>query len=197
MKNAVVSAVLGGAMVFAGTTATDAAHENAIPANLPAQFENFWAEVYKNTPREMANRQPPPVDNVVSTSSRTESAPKRALIRLAASGSDTGFQTPELTAAVGPVKPTTADCVLPIVAAESPSRGKHFEIGDKLKLAFFENVQDLEKDKWGNAAGTGFEQHPELSGEYAVQDDGTVSVPVLGSFDVTSVTSNELQKANG
>ena len=94
MTSAVMSAVVGGAMVFAGTAATDAAHANAIPANLRAQFEKFWAEVYKNTPKEMANRQPAPVDNVVSTGSRTESAPKGAFIRLAAASSDMDFQSP-------------------------------------------------------------------------------------------------------
>jgi protein involved in polysaccharide export with SLBB domain len=71
--------------------------------------------------------------------------------------------------------------------------GKHFEIGDKLKLAFFENVEDVEKDKWGNAAGTGFQQHPELSGDYPVEDDGTISVPVLGSFNVLDLTPQDLQ----
>jgi polysaccharide biosynthesis/export protein ExoF len=199
MIKVVMSAVVGGAMVFAGTAATDAAHKNVIPANLRTQFEKFWAEVHKNTPREMANRQPAPVDNVVSTSSQTESATKRALIRLAAAGSDMDFQTLEMTAAVRPLIPAKPDCVLPISTSTEPPalRAKRFEIGDKLKLAFFENVQDVEKNKWGNSAGTGFEQHPELSGEYAVQDDGTVSVPVLGSFDVASVTPKELQNLMG
>ena len=146
MTKAIMSAVVGGAMVFVGTAATDAAHKNAIPANLRAHFEKFWAEVHKNTPREMANRQPAPVDNVVSTSSRTESAPKRALIRLAAAGSDMDFQSPEMTAAVRPLIPAKPDCVLPISTSTEPPalRAKHFEIGDKLKLAFFENVEDVE-----------------------------------------------------
>jgi len=196
MTKAVMSAVAGGAMVFAGTAATDASHKNAIPANLRAQFEKFWAEVHKNTPKEMANRQPAPVDNVVSTSSRTEAAPKRALIRLAAAGSDMDFQTPEMTAAaVRPLIPVKPDCVLPISTSTEPPavRAKHFEIGDKLKLAFFENVEDVERNKWGNAAGTGFQQHPELSGDYSVQEDGTISVPVLGMFKVLDLTLQELQ----
>jgi len=195
MTSAVMSAVVGGAMVFAGTAATDAAHANAIPANLRAQFEKFWAEVYKNTPKEMANRQPAPVDNVVSTGSRTESAPKGAFIRLAAASSDMDFQSPEMTAALGPLIRAKPDCVLPIsTSTEPPSlRAKHFEIGDKLKLAFFENVEDVERNKWGNAAGTGFQQHPELSGDYSVQEDGTISVPVLGMFKVLDLTLQELQ----
>jgi protein involved in polysaccharide export with SLBB domain len=90
--------------------------------------------------------------------------------------------------------PAKPNCVLPIFTNEPPvGIGKYFEIGDKLKLVFFENVQDVEKNKWGNAVGTGFQQHPELSGEYSVQDDGTISVPVLGSFDIVSLTPNELQ----
>jgi glycosyltransferase involved in cell wall biosynthesis len=90
----VMSSVVGGAMVFAGTAATDAADKNARRANLRVPFEKFWAEVHKNTPREMANRQPAPVDNVISTSSRTESGPQRALIRLAAAGSDMDLDPP-------------------------------------------------------------------------------------------------------
>jgi polysaccharide biosynthesis/export protein ExoF len=187
--------VVGGAMVFAGTAATDAADKNAIPANLRAQFEKFWAEAHENTPRETANRQPASVDNVVPTSSPTEPAPKRALIRLAAAGSDMDFQTPEMTAAVRPLIPAKPDCVLPISTGTEPPalRAKHFEIGDKLKLAFFENIQDVEKNKWGNAASTGFQQHPELSGDYPVQDDGTISIPVLGTFEVVDLTAKELQ----
>jgi len=143
----------------------------------------------------MANRQPAPVDNVDSTSSRPESAPKRALIRLAAAGSNMDFQTPEMTAAVRPLISAKPDCILPISTSTEPPalRAKHFEIGDKLKLAFFENVEDVERNKWGNAAGTGFQQHPELSGDYSVQEDGTISVPVLGMFKVLDLTLQELQ----
>jgi len=51
----------------------------------------------------------------------------------------------------------------------------------------------VERNKWGNAAGTGFQQHPELSGDYSVQEDGTISVPVLGIFKVLDLTLQELQ----
>jgi protein involved in polysaccharide export with SLBB domain len=105
------------------------------------------------------------------------------------------FPMPEMTAAVRPLIPAKPDRVLPISTTTEPpaGTGKHFEIGDKLKLAFFENVEDAEKKKWGNAAGTGFQQHPELSGDYPVEDDGTISVPVLGTFKVLDLTPQDLQ----
>jgi polysaccharide biosynthesis/export protein ExoF len=57
-------------------------------------------------------------------------------------------------------------------------------VGDRLKIAFYERV-DVEEDKWGRmgsiSALRGILQRPELSGEYIVQEDGTISVPMLGS----------------
>ena len=160
----------------------------------------FLSERDKANPQNVAAippEIPAPVDKVAS-SIVPSSDPKQTLIRLAAAGSE--FQMPEMSAAVRPLAiPGKPDCVLPIsTSSEPPARtSKHFEIGDKLKLAFFENVQDVEKNKWGNAAGTGFQQHPELSGEYSIRDDGTIAVPVLGSFEVADLTPNELQVLMG
>jgi protein involved in polysaccharide export with SLBB domain len=124
------------------------------------------------------------------------------LIRLAAAGpidcylSDAPAErtaTAVIRAIVPAAKP---DRALPISAAPPPTN-RHFEIGDKLKLVFFENVQDVEKNKWGIAAGSGFQQHPELTGDYVVQDDGTISVPVLGSFDIVDLSQKEIQNEIG
>jgi len=156
----------------------------------------FLSERDKANPQNVAAippEIPAPVDKVAS-SIVPSSDPKQTLIRLAAAGSE--FQMPEMSAAVRPLAiPGKPDCVLPIsTSSEPPARtSKHFEIGDKLKLAFFENVQDVEKNKWGNAAGTGFQQHPELSGDYSIQDDGTISVPVLGMFEVLDLSPREFQ----
>jgi protein involved in polysaccharide export with SLBB domain/septal ring factor EnvC (AmiA/AmiB activator) len=64
-----------------------------------------------------------------------------------------------------------------------------FGVGDRLKVAFFERVE-VEEDKWGRASSAsalrGILQRPELSGEYTVQGDGTISVPLLGSIPVAN-----------
>jgi protein involved in polysaccharide export with SLBB domain len=199
MTKAVVGAVLGGAMVFVGAAGTDVA--DAIPANLRAQFEKFWAggEAKIQPVAAIPPETPTGIDKVIASSvqaSAEPSGPKQVLTRLAAAGSPgKEFQTPEMTAAVRPLIPAKPDRVLPISTTTEPpaGTGKHFEIGDKLKLAFFENVEDVEKNKWGNAAGTGFQQHPELSGDYPVEDDGTISVPVVGTFNVLDLTPQDLQ----
>jgi protein involved in polysaccharide export with SLBB domain len=72
-----------------------------------------------------------------------------------------------------------------------------FEIGDKIKIVFYEHVVDVEANKWGgqNSALHGFQERPELSGEYTVQEDGTIALPLLGSFMVTDCKPLELQSA--
>ena len=80
---------------------------------------------------------------------------------------------------------------------EQPSRAattRVLDVGDKLKLAFYERV-DTEEDEWGRVGSAlrGFQQRPELSGEYEVQEDGTVALPLLGSFPVAARTAQEVQ----
>jgi hypothetical protein len=41
----------------------------------------------------------------------------------------------------------------------------------------------------------GIEQRPELSGEYMVQEDGTVSIPLLGSVAVAAQSEQQVQIA--
>jgi protein involved in polysaccharide export with SLBB domain len=219
MKKAVVSAVLAGTIVFAGASGTDAA--DAMPASLRAQFEKFLAEAHqipadlraqfdrfmiertiakflneREKTEPVAAATPTSVVRAVTATVEPISSDYSQLIRLAAAGPE--FPVQEIAAAVRPLMPKP-DCVLPIsntepMASAPPTRtNKHFEIGDKLKLAFFENIEDVEKNKWGNAASTGFQQHPELTGDYSVQDDGTISVPVLGSFKIVDLTPQELQ----
>ncbi|WP_398465488.1 polysaccharide biosynthesis/export family protein [Tardiphaga sp.] len=65
---------------------------------------------------------------------------------------------------------------------DEPSVGTRFAIGDRIKLAFYERIA-VEDDKWGrnSSAMRGIVQRPEMSGEYAVQEDGTISLPLLGT----------------
>ena len=89
------------------------------------------------------------------------------------------------------------DCVaLPIL----PDKGQQqsgYEVGDKLKLVFYESVVDTEQNKWGKAAAAAkmFQQRPEFSGEYTVQDDKSITVPLLGSISVEGRNSKQLQIA--
>lgn len=76
------------------------------------------------------------------------------------------------------------------------SNGPGFEVGDRLKLAFYERVEDVEQNKWGRPAASmrGFEQRQEFSGEYAIQEDGSLTVPLLGPFPIGGRSAQEVQK---
>ncbi len=58
--------------------------------------------------------------------------------------------------------------------------------GDKLSLAFYESLGS-EEDRWKtlqDSAPRGFYQRPELTGDYVVEADGSISLPLLGRFPV-------------
>ncbi|MDX8493054.1 polysaccharide biosynthesis/export family protein [Mesorhizobium sp. VK22B] len=81
------------------------------------------------------------------------------------------------------------------MAPDVPTRGL-FGVGDRLKVAFYERV-DVEENKWVDASSasamSGFLPRPELSGEYTVQEDGTISVPLLGSIPVAERSGQQVQ----
>ncbi|PBB16796.1 polysaccharide biosynthesis/export family protein [Mesorhizobium sp. WSM4313] len=83
-----------------------------------------------------------------------------------------------------------------VSTARDVPTGGLFAVGDRLKIAFYERV-DVEEDKWGRAASAsalrGILQRPELSGEYTVQEDGTISVPLLGSISVANRSAQQVQ----
>jgi protein involved in polysaccharide export with SLBB domain len=76
--------------------------------------------------------------------------------------------------------------------------GLSFGVGDKLKIAFYERL-NVEEDKWGrpSSALRSIQQRPELSGEYTVQEDGTVSIPLLGSIPITHRSAQQVHTALG
>ena len=76
----------------------------------------------------------------------------------------------------------------------APAAGRSFGIGDRLKITFYERLA-AEDDKWGRAASAlrGIQQRPELSGEFAVQEDGTISLPLLGSVSVAAKSEQAVQ----
>jgi exopolysaccharide production protein ExoF len=78
--------------------------------------------------------------------------------------------------------------------SSTPKAGRPFGIGDRLKITFYERLA-AEDDKWGRATSAlrGIQQRPELSGEFAVQEDGTISVPLLGSVSVAAKSEQAVQ----
>jgi exopolysaccharide production protein ExoF len=94
-----------------------------------------------------------------------------------------------------PAVPTIAEPPKPVTAPAVPAGGS-FGVGDRLKIAFYERV-DVEQDKWGRASSAlrSIQQRSELSGEYAVQEDGTISVPLLGAIPVANRSAQQVQAA--
>jgi protein involved in polysaccharide export with SLBB domain len=72
--------------------------------------------------------------------------------------------------------------------------GSVFEIGDKLKIAFYEHL-DLQDDKWVRTRPPrpGLQQRVELTGEYTVAVDGSISLPLFGIIPAAGRSSQELQ----
>lgn len=97
---------------------------------------------------------------------------------------------------VVPAVPASAEHLKNLSKAPNVSTGTMFGIGDRLKVAFYERV-DVEEDKWGGASSAsamrGILQRPELSGEYIVQEDGTISLPLLGSIPVANRSTQQVQ----
>ncbi|MGX9574038.1 polysaccharide biosynthesis/export family protein [Mesorhizobium sp. f-mel] len=93
-----------------------------------------------------------------------------------------------------PAVPASAERPKALSNAPGASIGALFGIGDRLKVAFYERVE-VEEDKWGRASSAlrGIQQRPELSGEYIVQEDGTISVPLLGSIPVANRSTQQVQ----
>jgi polysaccharide biosynthesis/export protein ExoF len=95
----------------------------------------------------------------------------------------------------GPATPNIAEGPNIVSSAGRAPAESLFGVGDRLKIAFYERVE-VEEDKWGRTSSAsalrGILQRPELSGEYTVQGDGTISVPLLGSIPVTNRSAQQV-----
>ena len=75
-----------------------------------------------------------------------------------------------------------------------------FHVSDRLKLSFYERL-DTDEDRWRNAGGKAvqtprdFHERTEISGEYVVQDDGSISLPLLGRFNAVGQSNDALLRA--
>jgi protein involved in polysaccharide export with SLBB domain len=71
--------------------------------------------------------------------------------------------------------------------------------GDKVKLAFYEILQSVD-DKWGadrqrmQEPAKGVQVRAEFSHEYLVRDDGTISIPILGTFVIGGRETADAQR---
>ena len=72
-------------------------------------------------------------------------------------------------------------------------------IGDRLKISFYETI-DIGDMKRGSRDGVDapgtlrtFYQRMDVSGEYAVEQDGTISIPLLGRFQVEGGTLDDIR----
>ncbi|TIX17045.1 MAG: hypothetical protein E5V46_00510 [Mesorhizobium sp.] len=115
--------------------------------------------------------------------------PSRAIV----SGPDASAAT-LVEASVIPAVPTSAG--RPKTLGTAPETGSLFGVGDRIRVVFYERVE-VEEDKWGGASSAsalrGILQRPELSGEYMVQEDGTISVPLLGFIPVANRSTQQVQ----
>jgi polysaccharide biosynthesis/export protein ExoF len=106
---------------------------------------------------------------------------------------------PTLSATAGSTVPTVAEppkTVSTALDAPSALAGRSFGIGDRLKVTFYERL-DVEEDKWGRTSSAlrGIQQRPELSGEYTVDEDGTISLPLLGAIPIANRSLQQVQAA--
>ncbi|GKQ49678.1 hypothetical protein BRSPCE3_05320 [Bradyrhizobium sp. Ce-3] len=114
--------------------------------------------------------------------------PAQAAAPAATGAAPSSSGAPSTTAAVSNDTPPSTIAERSKIAepGRDASAGDLCGIGDKLTIAFYERVE-LEEDKWGRSSSSalrGLVQRPELSGPYTVQDDGTISVPLLGAIRV-------------
>ena len=79
-----------------------------------------------------------------------------------------------------------------------PVRPSFYAIGDKLKIAVFERIRPElpSRDTPGNLGASAVER-TELSGEYIVQEDGDIYIPLVGPVAVAGTSFQELERAIG
>lgn len=67
---------------------------------------------------------------------------------------------------------------------------------DTLRIVLYER-SDLEEEKWGRQQRLSptYQQRSELSGDYLVAEDGTIAIPILGSFPVAKRKHQKIEGA--
>jgi polysaccharide biosynthesis/export protein ExoF len=73
-----------------------------------------------------------------------------------------------------------------------------YSVGDKLKLSFYEPLAMPDKSNWTSIGkpqlpGPSYYLHPELSGDYTIQSDWTISIPMIGTIRVAHRNAQEVE----
>jgi len=73
-----------------------------------------------------------------------------------------------------------------------------YTVGDELKLSFYEPLKMPDKTDWTSIGkpqlpGPSYYLHPELSGEYSIQSDWTISIPMIGTVVVAHRNPKEVE----
>jgi polysaccharide biosynthesis/export protein ExoF len=79
----------------------------------------------------------------------------------------------------------------PVLPAKLP-----LEMGDNLKVTFYETIDtgsDAENDAQSQGGLRTFYQRTDVSGEYVVEQDGVVSIPLLGRFPAEGRTPEDIR----
>jgi polysaccharide biosynthesis/export protein ExoF len=122
---------------------------------------------------------------------------------------------PSTMAGPSELLPTNADAEVPAANAVSvaaddavsdvPSEGTGqtvLQVGDRLSLSFYERLLVDEEQKWlyrsrGRRPPANFYERTELTGQYEVQQDGTITVPLLGALKVAGRSLREFESDGG
>ena len=131
---------------------------------------------------------------ITAESSRQTESAADASTPVAATPSPGPSATPAAPSIAEPSKTATPVSTAP--EASIALAGRSFGIGDRLKVAFYERL-DVEEDKWGRTSSAlrGIQLRPELSGEYTVEEDGMISLPMLGTIPVANRSAQQVQAA--
>ncbi|WP_333795141.1 polysaccharide biosynthesis/export family protein [Hyphomicrobium sp.] len=71
--------------------------------------------------------------------------------------------------------------------------GERLVHGDRIKIMFFEHVDFPDEGKAGGPPIKSFYQRADLSGEYAIEADGSLFLPRLGGFEAEGQTTHDIQ----
>ena len=92
---------------------------------------------------------------------------------------------------------STSACAALTMPAEGAEKIRR---GDPIKLAFYE-LLEVTEDKWGKERQRleqptkGIQQGTEFSSEYLVNQEGSISVPILGAFPAASLSQEQLEQS--
>jgi polysaccharide biosynthesis/export protein ExoF len=98
-----------------------------------------------------------------------------------------------LTLAGGFVRADDVTGSLPGIGRDSPPQSS-YTVGDKLKIAVFEQIGPQLSGRYLGASAV---ERTELSGEYTVQEDGNIYIPLVGPIVVAGESFQELEDAIG